>query len=969
VVVATGVAGTATARAADSQDPPATPPTSSDTASNAAPAAAQPSSDTASESQPQAQVASADPTPQPQPDAAPATTNTAPAGNGNGNGSGQGNANGQGNGNGNGPVDKNPAANGNGNANGHANADANSTQTQPGNTSVTARVDQAGDNGGVSQNNAAQADATAGASNNAGPAQADASANASQASPSNVNVSARVNSPGDDGAVQQSNAASANAGAGAAGAVGSQAAANAQANQSSPLNVNVSVRVGSSGDQGAISQTNAADATAAGIDPNSTVLPSQLPTNPAGTNNTATVDNSAGIGQELDQCGNGCASSAAGSAGAGAIAAPVTTDTSADVSQVSPTNLNVSVRVNSTGDNHGLSQANSATADASDAKAAKTGDKNINVSVDISGTGPVTAPNSGQPWTWTWNWSLGAPIPPTAQTDGNAWNWNWPSPMAPATDPQTAITPVAGHWIWRWTWTNGDQSAGFISDQPCSCTWVWDWVWTGSPAQTSESSAPVTTQEATTPTVTQTNSAVASASANATTTIAQTGASTTDAANTGSQVSDQSVISSQDVSAVAVVVQTGADNASFVSSDFVVTVGQTNAIASVAVAKAGFTAIQAVLQSQSAAGDGALHRQGAVQEIDNLQTAFASARAAQSQSRNHSEISSKKTSVTKILAVVQLNFAQAAALATSMSWILQNLTQTQVGGGKNQTQTADQWAVNIQVAEASSEVAQSFVGNIVDIDFPAGGLTNKSAIWNKPLIQSNTVGVASEMHNTSSIEQAITQMASGPVTWIESAEQSAKVIQTGTASALATQTGRFNVVRLTRPVAGAPTTQTGPALEPLQTLAATRAFAPGQSADRAIEDSVRPRGGAATGPGGLPRHPNRLVSTKPSRGGHGASSDRTRFVAGSTGAPTPSAAPAQSTPRATTPHAPAPLICLRALCRDGLQLGGLTRSPSTGAFAALTRPFKLAAPGVGRLLDYAPTLGRSVDIAAFERPG
>jgi hypothetical protein len=40
-----------------------------------------------------------------------------------------------------------------------------------------------------------------------------------------------------------------------------------------------------------------------------------------------------------------------------------------------------------------------------------------------------------------------------------------------------------------------------------------------------------------------------------------------------------------------------------------------------------------------------------------------------------------------------------------------------------------------------------------------------------------------------------------------------------------------------------------------------------------------------------------------------------------------------------------------------------------GAFAALTRPFKLAAPGVGRLLDYAPTLGRSVDIAAFERPG
>jgi len=60
---------------------------------------------------------------------------------------------------------------------------------------------------------------------------------------------------------------------------------------------------------------------------------------------------------------------------------------------------------------------------------------------------------------------------------------------------------------------------------------------------------------------------------------------------------------------------------------------------------------------------------------------------------------------------------------------------------------------------------------------------------------------------------------------------------------------------------------------------------------------------------------------------------------------------------------------MRALCRDGSQIGGTPRSPSSGAFADLTRPLKLAAPGVGRLLDYAPTLGRSVDIAAFERPG
>jgi hypothetical protein len=461
--------------------------------------------------------------------------------------------------------------------------------------------------------------------------------------------------------------------------------------------------------------------------------------------------------------------------------------------------------------------------------------------------------------------------------------------------------------------------------------------------------------------VKQTNAAAASATANASTTIAQSGAPTTDAANSGSQGSDQSVISSQDVSAVAVVVQTGADNVSFVSAGELVSLDQTNAVASVAVAKAGFAAIQAVSQTQSGAGDGAIHRQGGVQEIDNLQSAFASARAVQSHTRNQSEISSKKHSVAKILAVVQINFAQAAALAQSFSSIAQNLTQVQVGGGKNQTQTADQWAVNLQVADASSEVAQTSAMNLNDVEIPARGL------WNPALTQSNVVGVASQMKNTSSIEQAITQTASGPVTWIEYAEQNAKVVQTGTASALATNTG-FNVAGWRGPVAPEPVSLPAPpTLEPLLTLAAPRAFA-AQSTDE-LDQPVRPRGGT-TGKAGSPRHPNRHLSGKPSTRRHGASSTGTRFAAGSTTVTSaPTSAPTRSTPRASTPHAPAPLLCTRALCRDGSQIGGTTRAPSMGAYAALARPFKLAAPGVGRLLDYAPTLGRSVDIAAFERPG
>jgi hypothetical protein len=303
-----------------------------------------------------------------------------------------------------------------------------------------------------------------------------------------------------------------------------------------------------------------------------------------------------------------------------------------------------------------------------------------------------------------------------------------------------------------------------------------------------------------------------------------------------------------------------------------------------------------------------------------------------------------------------------------LSSIAQNLTQVQVGGGRNQTQTADQWAVNIQIAEASSEVAQTSAVNLNDVEIPDRGL------WNPALNQSNAVGVASQMNNISSIDQAITQAASGPVTWVESAEQSARIVQSGTASALGTNTG-FNVAGWTGPMAPEETGLPAPTtLEPLQTISGARAFAAAPTAADELDQPVRPSGGSVVGPA-TPRHPGRHVgqhvSGKPSKRGHGATSTGTRFAPGpgSTLISTPASAPTRSTPRASTPQAPGPQLCMRALCRDGSQIGGTPRSPSSGAFADLTRPFKLAAPGVGRLLGYAPTLGRSVDIAAFERPG
>jgi hypothetical protein len=976
IVAALAVAGTA--HAANTQDPPA--------AEQAA------GSDTA--------AATADPQAVAQPETASADaqaladhTNN---GNGNANGNGNGNASPDGYttaiGDGTATADGYTAASGNGNGNGNGNAyghdtdakadakaDSNSSQAQPNNTNVNARVDQAGNNGGVSQNNTSHADAAAGASNDAGPANANADANASQSSPSNVNVSARVNSPGNDGAVQQSNTTSANAGAGAAGADGSQAAANAGANQSSPLNVNVSVRVASPGDQGAVSQTNSANATASGISPQLTPDTSGLPNSPT---NTATVDNSASIGQQLEQCGDDCAAAAQPSAVGGA-ATLVTTDTSATANQVSPTNLNISVRVASPGQDGSVGQTNVARADGASATATTTGDSSLSVTIVVdTPVDSVSAPGNGQPWVWRWAWSLnGTPPSNGAPTDSNNWDWNWSAPTAAAASTQTTdesdVTPVAGHWIWRWTWDNGKVTVGFTSDRACACTWVWDWTWTGSPPAASSDassgqSAAASEATAAEPQVTQSNVAAASASAEADTSIAQATQAATDFATSGAQLTDQSVVSTQVVMANATVDQTGAGNFSFVGSGVLTSVEQTNTVGSIAVATARFVVTQTVSQSQVAVNDGAVHQQVAGQGIDNLQSAFASARAAQAHSRNRNDISSKLRSLAPIGAIVQANSVLSAALATSKSSLTQTISQLQTGGGAKQIEIASQWAVNIQAADASAEVAQAFTGNVNDVDIPARGL------FNPPLSQSNAVSALGQMTNMSSIEQEITQNESGAFNWIENADQTATIVQTGDASANAVQAGHVNIAGWNGPIAPEPTGTPGPissSTTPLghlggSTVKLQSAFAVGQGAGD-VSDAVKPsssRGRSGVGHPSTPRV-HRTVGAKPYAGGSATSRTHVPFAATATAARTPATA-SSSTSASKPSRGPVPPWCSRAECQNGFQFGSApTRSPATGAFAAITRPFRLAAPGVGRLLDHAPTLGRSVDIAAFERPG
>ena len=199
-----------------------------------------------------------------------------------------------------------------------ADADANATQIKPSNSNISVRIGSPGNGGNVTQTNAALGAAAAGNANgtsqSAGQSQdggsckcggggvqaigqdassrqgAEADADAVQYKPSNDNTSVRIHSPGDDGDVTQTNVAGALAIAGNANvleqsadqsqgggmdakcgchgtpvqAVGQfadskqSADADATAKQIKPSNTNTPVRIGSAGDSGSVTQTNAA---------------------------------------------------------------------------------------------------------------------------------------------------------------------------------------------------------------------------------------------------------------------------------------------------------------------------------------------------------------------------------------------------------------------------------------------------------------------------------------------------------------------------------------------------------------------------------------------------------------------------------------------------------------------------------------------------------------------------------------
>ena len=267
-----------------------------------------------------------------------------------------------------------------------ASSTATSTQENPSNQNIDVRIFSPGDAGAVTQTNtsaaaavAANANATAQSAQQhqaggAGATQAvgqdatstqtaDSDATSTQTHPSNTNISVRIDSPGNAGAVDQTNSSTAVSGAanlnttkqsadqqqsggaccanGGTQATGQtaendqSATSDATSTQHKPSNTNVGVRIGSRGNDGAVTQSNTSAAAAIAANANA-----------ADQSSTQT------------QSGGACCSRG----GTQAIGQIASNDQDADATgrstQTGASNLNTPVRIFSPGDGGSVTQTN-----------------------------------------------------------------------------------------------------------------------------------------------------------------------------------------------------------------------------------------------------------------------------------------------------------------------------------------------------------------------------------------------------------------------------------------------------------------------------------------------------------------------------------------------------------------------------------------------------------------------------------
>ena len=297
-----------------------------------------------------------------------------------------------------------------------AGSSATSTQSSPSNTNVSVRIGSPGDGGVVAQTNGSSAASVAGNANstNQQAAQqggapgvavanqsatndqtANSTATSTQDHPSNTNISVRIMSPGDDGSVTQANDSSAKSAAGnknsttqsatqSGGGVqtAKQDAGNKQSADSSasstqdhPSNVNIPVRIYSDGDNGSVKQVNDSSAKSAAGNKNE-------------TNQNAEQGSGSGSAPVRSTCGGGCGGHGAPSVqdAEQSSSSDQSAHSSATSEQDHPSNVNIPVRIGSSGDDGRVTQINSSSA-VSAAGNKNTTDQTVDQSAGGSGGG------------------------------------------------------------------------------------------------------------------------------------------------------------------------------------------------------------------------------------------------------------------------------------------------------------------------------------------------------------------------------------------------------------------------------------------------------------------------------------------------------------------------------------------------------------------------------------------------------
>ncbi|HXY86577.1 MAG TPA: hypothetical protein VEH52_13970 [Gaiellaceae bacterium] len=788
---------------------------------------------------------------------------------------------------------------------------------------------------------------------------ATSSANSTQTDPSNTNITVRVNSPGNNGAVVQSNSSSATATAGTSSNGNdptsiSSGTPSAISTQTNPSNLNVSVRVNSPGNDGSVTQSNTSTATI-GLPSGSDGTP-----NGNGQNSYGTGSNQATVDQQLQQCSgdSGPCPTTSGTGGPN-DGSPLTANldpANAQAIQQNPSNINVSIRVGSPGNNGDVNQQNAAVSNVGGVVTTTTDGNNVNIQINVpAGSGQPVVPTGNDPWNWNWNWNNGGgqPSDPGASpTDSSNWNWNWTNQPSSA-DPSNANTGQNGVFTWTWVWTHPDgTTTTYTYSQPCNCNWSWTWTWVSpaaSPAPTTTTpGAPPALHPPTSPQVSQTNSSSAQATAVTSFDATQISSGSSDGGDQTTSSESQSMWSDQEAIALATSIQLRPNNTSIVTAGNLQGLKQSNVVGAKATATATDTETQVVEQSQVGTNDGAAHAITSNQLIETTQVAVASSTASQSDAANITMIYSTTPGQNATIGkITQTNSATVWTNASATSSTTQTASQAQVGGGADQTTTGLQIALVDQSAISSSNVGQTDVVNLADVSIPPSGIASV------PINQSHKVSAGSNFTDRSTITQSLSQGSPGDgLEWDLSGTQVAVVSQDGSASSSAGQSHLLNVahwqgvahaVSVSSASVEAPTYISGGlngvfgglAL-PFFALTGAKYFELGTAAGAASA------AGAAYGLAGL----------------EGAGS-------GITKAPSATSRTASTGGGATV---------LQGSIRTALLslLGALSSAPgllSGVLFAALLALFTLAVPGVRRVQTPTSALGRPMALRALERPG